>query len=141
MLMPNRTKFRKQMRGRMTGKAKGGASVSFGEYGLKALEPCWMTNRQIEAARVALTRHIKRGGKIWIRVFPDKPVTKKPAETRMGKGKGAPEYWVAVVKPGRILFEVEGVPEKLARDAMRLAANKLPLKTKFVSRQETEGAI
>jgi large subunit ribosomal protein L16 len=141
MLMPNRTKYRKQMRGRMTGKAKGGASVSFGEYGLKALEPCWMTNRQIEAARVALTRHIKRGGKIWIRVFPDKPVTKKPAETRMGKGKGAPEYWVAVIKPGRILFEVEGVPEKLARDAMRLAANKLPLKTKFVSRQDTEGAI
>ena len=140
MLMPKRTKYRKQMRGRMTGNAKGGVSVSFGEYGLKALEPCWMTNRQIEAARVALTRHIKRGGKIWIRVFPDKPVTKKPAETRMGKGKGAPEYWVAVVKPGRILFEVEGVPEKLARDAMRLAANKLPLKTKFVSRQDTEGA-
>ena len=141
MLMPKRTKYRKQMRGRMTGNAKGGVSVSFGEYGLKALEPCWMTNRQIEAARVALTRHIKRGGKIWIRVFPDKPVTKKPAETRMGKGKGAPEYWVAVVKPGRILFEVEGVPEILARAAMKLAANKLPLKTKFVSRQDTEGAI
>lgn len=141
MLMPKRTKYRKQMRGRMTGNAKGGVSVSFGEYGLKALEPCWMTNRQIEAARVALTRHIKRGGKIWIRVFPDKPVTKKPAETRMGKGKGAPEYWVAVVKPGRILFEVEGVPENLARAAMKLAANKLPLKTKFVSRQDTEGAM
>lgn len=141
MLMPKRTKYRKQMRGRMTGNAKGGVSVSFGEYGLKALEPCWMTNRQIEAARVALTRHIKRGGKIWIRVFPDKPVTKKPAETRMGKGKGAPEYWVAVVKPGRILFEVEGVPEILARAAMKLAANKLPLKTKFVSRQDTEGAM
>lgn len=141
MLQPKRTKYRKQMRGRMTGMAKGGAKVSFGEYGLKALEPCWMTNRQIEAARVALTRHIKRGGKVWIRVFPDKPVTKKPAETRMGKGKGAPEYWVAVVKPGRILFEIEGVAEPLARAAMRLAANKLPLKTKFVSRSDTEGAI
>jgi len=141
MLQPKRTKYRKQMRGRLTGNTKGGASVSFGEYGLKALEPCWMTNRQIEAARVALTRHIKRGGKVWIRVFPDKPVTKKPAETRMGKGKGAPEYWVAVVKPGRILFEIEGVSEQLARSAMRLAANKLPLKTKFVSRSDTEGAI
>ncbi len=124
----------------MTGLANSGAAVDFGEFGLKALEPCWLTNRQIEAARVALTRHLKRGGKIWIRVFPDKPVTKKPAETRMGKGKGAPEYWVAVVKPGRMLFEIEGVPEALARDAMRLAANKLPLKTKFVSRAETEGA-
>jgi len=122
----------------MTGKAKGGAAVDFGEYGLKALEPCWLTNRQIEAARVALTRHIKRGGKIWIRVFPDKPVTKKPAETRMGKGKGAPEYWVAVIKPGRVLFEIEGVTEALAREALLLAANKLPLKTKFVSRAETE---
>ena len=139
MLMPKRTKFRKAQRGRMTGKAMTGSSVSFGEYGLKALEPCWLTNRQIEAARVALTRHIKRGGKIWIRVFPDKPVTKKPAETRMGKGKGSPEYWVAVIKPGRILFEIEGVLEPLARDAFRLAANKLPLKTKFVSRTETEG--
>ena len=113
-------------------------AVDFGEFGLKALEPAWMTNRQIEAARVALTRHIKRGGKIWIRIFPDKPVTKKPAETRMGKGKGAPEYWVAVIKPGRVLFEIEGVPETLAREAMRLAANKLPLKTKFVTRAETE---
>ena len=138
MLMPKRTKFRKQQRGRMTGKARGGNKVDFGEYGLKALEPCWMTNRQIEAARVALTRHIKRGGKIWIRVFPDKPVTKKPAETRMGKGKGAPEYWVAVVKPGRVLFEIQGVSEQLAREALTLAANKLPLKCKFITRAETE---
>src|SRR5512140_331639 len=140
MLMPKRTKFRKSQRGRMTGTATVGANVDFGEFGLKSLEPCWLTNRQIEAARVALTRHLKRGGKIWIRVFPDKPVTKKPAETRMGKGKGAPEYWVAVIKPGRVLFEIEGVPETLAREAMRLAANKLPMKTKFVSRVETEGA-
>ncbi len=138
MLQPNRTKFRKQQRGRMTGKANSGATVAFGEYGLKALEPCWLTNRQIEAARVALTRHLKRGGKMWIRVFPDKPVTKKPAETRMGKGKGAPEYWVAVVKPGRVLFEIEGVTSQMARDAMKLAANKLPLKTKFVSRHDAE---
>ncbi|MCX6834448.1 MAG: 50S ribosomal protein L16 [candidate division Zixibacteria bacterium] len=138
MLMPKRSKFRKQQRGRMTGKAKGGYSVDFGEFGLKALEPAWMTNRQIEAARVAVTRHIKRGGKIWIRVFPDKPVTKKPAETRMGKGKGAPEFWVAVIKPGRVMFEIEGVSEAMAREAMRLAANKLPMKTKFVSRTETE---
>lgn len=138
MLMPKRTKFRKMQRGRMSGKAKGGFSVNFGEFGLKALEPCWMTNRQIEAARVALTRHIKRGGKIWIRIFPDKPVTKKPAETRMGKGKGAPDHWVAVIKPGRILFEIEGVSEKLAREALRLAANKLPVKTRFVTRVETE---
>lgn len=138
MLMPKRTKFRKQQRGRMTGKAKGGFSVDFGEFGLKALEPAWLTNRQIEAARVAVTRHIKRGGKIWIRVFPDKPVTKKPAETRMGKGKGAPEYWVAVIKPGRVMFEIEGVSEAMARAAMHLAANKLPMKTRFVSRTETE---
>ncbi|RME26252.1 MAG: 50S ribosomal protein L16 [Candidatus Zixiibacteriota bacterium] len=138
MLMPKRTKYRKQQRGRLTGKARGGTAVDFGEYGLKALEPCWMTNRQIEAARVALTRHLKRGGKVWIRVFPDKPVTKKPAETRMGKGKGAPEYWVAVIKPGRIMFEVSGVPEQLAREALRLAANKLPMKTKFVTRSETQ---
>ncbi len=138
MLMPKRSKFRKMQRGRMSGKAKGGSAVNFGEFGLKALEPCWLTNRQIEAARVALTRHIKRGGKIWIRVFPDKPVTKKPAETRMGKGKGAPEYWVAVVKPGRILFEIEGVSEKMAREALRLADNKLPLRTRFVTRKETE---
>ncbi len=139
MLMPKKTKFRKQQRGRMSGKAKGGAEVNFGEFGLKALEPCWLTNRQIEAARIAMTRYIKRGGKIWIRVFPDKPVTKKPAETRMGKGKGAPEYWVAVVKPGRILFEIEGVSENMAREAMRLAANKLPIKSKFVTRSETVG--
>lgn len=139
MLMPKRTKYRKQQRGRMAGKAKGGYRVDFGEFGLKAMEPCWLTNRQIEAARIALTRHIKRGGKIWIRIFPDKPVTKKPAETRMGKGKGAPEYWVAVIKPGRILFEIEGVSEALAREAFRLAANKLPLKAKFVSRRDTEG--
>jgi large subunit ribosomal protein L16 len=138
MLMPKKTKFRKAQRGRLTGKARGGATVNFGEYGLKALEPCWLTNRQIEAARVAMTRFIKRGGKIWIRIFPDKPVTKKPAETRMGKGKGAPEYWVAVVKPGRILFEIEGVAENLAREALRLAANKLPMKARFVSRGDTE---
>ena len=137
--MPKKTKFRKQQRGRRGGKAKGGFNIDFGEYGLKALEPCWMTNRQIEAARVAMTRYIKRGGKIWIRVFPDKPVTKKPAETRMGKGKGAPEYWVAVVKPGRIMFEVEGVSEELAREAMRLASRKLPIKTKFIRREDTEG--
>ena len=138
MLMPKKVKYRKQQRGRMTGKAIVGSTVSFGEFGLKSLEPCWLSNRQIEAARVALTRHIKRGGKVWVRVFPDKPVTKKPAETRMGKGKGAPEYWVAVVKPGRILFEIEGVPEVLARAALRLAANKLPMKSKFVTRAETE---
>ncbi len=139
MLMPKKTKFRKQQRGRMKGKAKGGSAVNFGEFGLKALEACWMTNRQIEAARVAMTRYIKRGGKIWIRIFPDKPVTKKPAETRMGKGKGAPEYWVAVVKPGRILFEIQGVSETMAREALRLGANKLPIKTKFVNRADTEG--
>jgi large subunit ribosomal protein L16 len=139
MLMPKKTKFRKQQRGRLRGKAKGGSAVSFGEFGLKALEPCWLTNRQIEAARVAMTRYIKRGGKVWIRVFPDKPVTKKPAETRMGKGKGAPEYWVAVVKPGRVLFEIEGVSETQAREALRLASNKLPMKAKFVTREDTEG--
>ncbi len=139
MLQPKKSKFRKQQRGRMRGKAYVGSTVNFGEFGLKGLEPCWLTNRQIEAARIALTRHIKRGGKVWIRIFPDKPVTKKPAETRMGKGKGAPEYWVAVVKPGRILFEVEGIDEQLARKALKLAANKLPLKTRFVTRDETEG--
>lgn len=138
MLMPKKVKFRKQQRGRMTGKAIRGSVVNFGEFGLKALEPCWLTNRQIEAARVALTRHIKRGGKVWLRVFPDKPVTKKPAETRMGKGKGSPEYWVAVVKPGRILFEIEGVSEELARSALKLAANKLPMKAKFVRRSDME---
>nr|MBN2276343.1 50S ribosomal protein L16 [candidate division Zixibacteria bacterium] len=140
MLMPSKVKFRKQQRGRMKGKAYRGGVVSFGEFGLKAMEPAWITDRQIEAARIALTRYIKRGGKVWIRIFPDKPVTKKPAETRMGKGKGAPEYWVAVVKSGRIMFEVEGVSETMAREAFRLAGNKLPIKTKFVTRSETEGA-
>lgn len=139
MLMPKKVKFRKTQRGRRRGKAYRGAGVNFGDFGLKALEPAWMTNRQIEAARVALTRRLKRGGKVWIRVFPDKPVTQKPAETRMGKGKGAPEYWVAVIKPGRILFEVQGVSEELAREALRLGAHKLPMKTKFVTRAETEG--
>ncbi|MBN2227936.1 MAG: 50S ribosomal protein L16 [candidate division Zixibacteria bacterium] len=137
MLMPNKVKYRKQQRGRMTGKAYRGSSVSFGQYGLKALEPAWITDRQIEAARIALTRYIKRGGKVWIRVFPDKPITKKPAETRMGKGKGAPEFWVAVVKPGRILFEIEGVAQTMAQEAFRLASNKLPIKTKFVTRADT----
>lgn len=135
MLMPKRTKHRKVQRGRRRGFAKGGTNLDFGDYGLKALQDCWITSRQIEAARVALTRHVKRGGKIWIRVFPDKPITKKPAEVRMGKGKGAPEIWVAVVKPGRIMFEIEGVSEELARDAIRLAGHKLPIKTKFVKRQ------
>jgi large subunit ribosomal protein L16 len=132
MLMPARVKYRKQQRGRMKGVATRGSEVNFGEYGLKALEPCWMTARQIEAARVAMTRYIKRGGKIWIRIFPDKPVTKKPAETRMGKGKGAPEFWVAVIKPGRVLFEIEGISEEMAKEALRLAASKLSIKTKFV---------
>ncbi len=136
MLMPKRVKFRKQQRGRMKGKAVRGSMLAFGEFGLKALEPHWVTARQIEAARIAMTRYIKRGGKIWIRIFPDKPCTKKPAETRMGKGKGAPEYWVAVVKPGRVMFEIAGVSEEVAREAMRLAAHKLPLKTKFVSTAE-----
>ena len=134
MLMPKRVKHRKQQRGRMSGQATRGATIAFGEYGLKAMEPQWITNRQIEAARVAITRHIKRSGKLWIRVFPDKPITKKPAETRMGKGKGNPEYWVAVVKPGRVLFELEGVPADVARRALELAASKLPCKTKFVQR-------
>ena len=139
MLMPKKVKWRKQQRGRMRGKAQRGSYLSFGTYGLKALEPCWITNRQIEAARVAITRHVKRGGKLWIRIFPDKPVTVKPAETRMGKGKGAPEYWVAVVKPGRIMFELEGVSYAVAKEAMRLAAHKLPLKSKFVTTPEVEG--
>ena len=139
MLMPKKVKHRKQMKGRMTGSAQRGADISFGEYGLKTLEPGWITDRQIEAARIAMTRHVKRGGKIWIRMFPDKPITKKPAETRMGKGKGAPDHWVAVVKPGRILYEIEGVSEEMAREAMRLAAQKLPIKCKFVSRMEQEG--
>lgn len=140
MLMPKRVKYRKQQRGRMRGKAYRGSSIAFGEFGLKAMQPAWITNRQIEAARVALTRKIKRGGKVWIRVFPDKPFTKKPAETRMGKGKGAPEYWVAVVKPGRILFELEGVSENLARLAMKLAADKLPIRCRFITRGEVGGA-
>lgn len=138
---PKKVKFRKQMRGRMTGIATRGGAISFGEYGLKALEPAWITGRQIEAGRIAMTRFVKRGGKIWIRVFPDKPITKKPAETRMGKGKGAPEGWVAVVKPGRILFEMEGVDETQAKEAMRLAAQKLPIKTKFVSRKDQDGGL
>ena len=135
MLMPKRVKYRKQQRGRMRGKAYRGGSVTFGEYGLQALEPAWVTNRQIEAARVAITRSIKRGGKMWIRVFPDKPVTKKPAETRMGSGKGNPEGWVAVVKPGRVLFEMGGVNHDVAKEAMRLAAAKLPIKTRFLVAQ------
>jgi large subunit ribosomal protein L16 len=134
MLMPKRVKYRKQQRGRRRGKAYRGSEVNFGEFGIKAMEPAWLTNRQIEAARVALTRHIKRGGKVWICIFPDKPVTVKPAETRMGKGKGAPDHWVAVVKPGRVLFELEGVNPLLAKEALTLAANKLPIKTKFVTR-------
>jgi large subunit ribosomal protein L16 len=134
MLMPKRVKYRKQQRGRRSGMTKGGAELDFGEYGIKATEDGWVTARQIEAARIAITRHLKRGGKVFIRVFPDKPVTKKPAETRMGKGKGAPEEWVAVVKPGRVMFEVEGVEETLAREAIRLAGFKLPIKTKFVAR-------
>ena len=135
MLMPKRAKHRKVQRGRRQGAAKGGTNVDFGEFGLKAMADGWITSRQIEAARIALTRKVKRGGKIWIRVFPDKPITKKPAEVRMGKGKGAPEMWVAVVKPGRILFELEGVPEELAREAIRLAGHKMPIKTKFVRRR------
>ncbi|MDQ3781763.1 MAG: 50S ribosomal protein L16 [Actinomycetota bacterium] len=136
MLMPKRTKYRKSHKGRMTGMAKGGATVSFGDYGLQAQEPGWITARQIEAARIAMTRAIKRGGKVWINIFPDKPITEKPAETRMGSGKGNPEYWVAVIKPGRVMFEMAGVTEELAREAMRLAAHKLPVKTRFVLRDE-----
>ncbi len=132
MLMPKRVKHRKEQRGRMKGMAKGGKKLAFGEYGLQALEPAWITSKQIEAARIALTRYIKRGGKVWINVFPHKPVTKKPAETRQGGGKGAPEYWVAVVKPGKIMFEISGVSMEVAKEAVRLASNKLPIKTKFV---------
>lgn len=134
MLMPKRVKYRKKQRGIMKGYAQKGSSIAFGRYGLKAMGSAWITSRQIEAARVAMTRYIKRGGKVWIRIFPDKPVTQKPAETRMGKGKGAPEYWVAVVKAGRIMFEIEGVEDSIAREAMRLASHKLPIKTKFVVR-------
>ena len=137
MLMPSKVKYRKQQRGRMCGKAWRGSDMSFGDFGLKVLEAGWISDRQIEASRVAIMRFIKRGGKLWIRIFPDKPVTKKPAETRMGKGKGAPEFWVAVVKPGRMLFEIEGVPEAEAREAMRLASHKLSLSTRFVTRAES----
>ena len=136
MLLPKRVKYRRVQRGRMTGKAMRGNKVNQGQYGLQALEPCWITSRQIEAARVAMTRYIKRGGKVWIKIFPDKPVTEKPAETRMGSGKGSPEYWVAVVKPGRILFELADVDEETAREALRLAMHKLPCKCKFVTREE-----
>jgi large subunit ribosomal protein L16 len=136
MLMPKKVKYRKQQRGKNRGVALRGATVSFGDYGLQAIERGWLTARQIEAARIAMTRHVKRGGKIWIRIFPDKPITKKPLETRMGKGKGAPEEWVAVIKPARILYEMEGVEEPIAREAMRLAAMKLPIRTRFVSRGE-----
>ena len=136
MLMPRKVKHRKQHRGRMTGQAKGGTVVTFGDYGIQAEEPGWITARQIEAARIAMTRKIKRGGKVWINIFPDKPVTKKPAETRMGSGKGSPEAWVAVVKPGRVMFELAGVPEPLAREAIRLAGHKLPVRTKFIQREE-----
>jgi large subunit ribosomal protein L16 len=138
MLMPKKVKFRKQQRGRMCGKAWRGSDISFGEFGLKALSCGWITDRQIEAARIAMTRSIKRGGKVWIRLFPDKPITKKPAETRMGKGKGAPEQWVAVIRPGKVLFEMEGVTREVAEAAMRLAAHKLPMRTKFVSREQVE---
>ncbi|MHB1018394.1 MAG: 50S ribosomal protein L16 [Coriobacteriia bacterium] len=139
MLLPKRVKHRKVMRGSRKGIAKGGTEIAFGEFGLKALEPAWITNRQIEAARVAMTRYMKRGGKVWINIFPDKPVTQKPAETRMGSGKGNPEKWVAVVKPGRIMFEVAGVSEEVAKEAMRLAAQKLPIKCKFVTRADSGG--
>ena len=139
MLMPKRVKYRRVHRGRLTGKALRGNTVSHGDFGLQALEPACITSNQIEAARIAMTRYIKRGGKVWIKIFPDKPITEKPAETRMGSGKGSPEYWVAVVKPGRVMFEIGGVSEELAREAMRLAANKLPIKCKFVTKQEMGG--
>ncbi|WP_067621089.1 50S ribosomal protein L16 [Alicyclobacillus acidiphilus] len=139
MLMPKRVKHRKEFRGRMKGHSKGGNEVTFGQYGLVALEPAWITNRQIEAARIAMTRYMRRGGKVWIKIFPSKPVTQKPAETRMGSGKGSPEKWVAVVKPGRVMFEIAGVSEEIAREAMRLAAMKLPIKSKFVIREEVGG--
>ena len=136
MLMPKRVKFRRVQRGRLKGKASRGTTISNGQYGLVALEPAWITSNQIEAARIAMTRYIRRGGKVWIKIFPDKPITEKPAETRMGSGKGSPEYWVAVVKPGRILFEMEGVDVEVAREAMRLAGHKLPIKTKFIKKEE-----
>ena len=140
MLMPKRVKFRRVQRGRLKGKASRGNTVTNGNYGLMALEPAWITSNQIEAARIARTRYIKRGGKVWIKIFPDKPITEKPAETRMGSGKGSPEYWVAVVKPGRVMFEMDGVNEEIAREAMRLASHKLPIKTKFVKKEEVEEA-
>ena len=139
MLLPKRVKYRRVHRGRLTGKATRGNNVTYGEYGLQALEPAWVTSNQIEAARIAMTRYIKRGGQVWIKIFPDKPITEKPAETRMGSGKGSPEYWVAVVKPGRVMFEIAGIEESVAREAMRLAAHKLPIKCKFV-KKETEGS-
>ena len=138
MLLPKRVKYRRVMRGRMTGKATRGTTVTYGEYGLQAQGPAWITSNQIEAARIAMTRYIKRGGQVWIKIFPDKPVTEKPAETRMGSGKGSPEYWVAVVKPGRVMFEIGGVSEEVAREAMRLASHKLPVKCKFVTRAQQE---
>ena len=138
MLLPKRVKYRRLQRGRLTGKALRGNTVTYGDFGLQALEPAWIKSNQIEAARIAMTRYIKRGGQVWIKIFPDKPVTQKPAETRMGSGKGSPEYWVAVVKPGRVMFEIAGVPEETAREALRLAANKLPIKCKFVCK-ETDG--
>ena len=140
MLLPKRVKYRRVHRGRLTGKAMRGNKVTYGDFGLQALEPAWITSRQIEAARIAMTRYIKRGGQVWIKIFPDKPVTEKPAETRMGSGKGSPEYWVAVVKPGRVMFEIAGVSEDIAREAMRLAANKLPIKCKFVSKAVMDAA-
>lgn len=139
MLMPKRVKRRKQFRGSMRGKAQRGNTISYGEYGIVAMEPCWIKSNQIEAARIAMTRYIKRGGQVWIKIFPDKPISKKPAGTRMGSGKGAPEYWVAVVKPGRVMFEIAGVPEETAREAMRLAMHKLPIKCKFVTKEEQGG--
>ena len=138
MLLPKRVKYRKQMRGRMTGKATRGNTVTYGQFGLQALEPAWITSNQIEAARVAMTRYTKRGGQVWIKIFPDKPITQKPAETRMGKGKGSPEYWVAVVKPGRVMFEIAGVSEEIAREALRLASHKLPVKCKIVKKETVE---
>ena len=138
MLLPNRVKYRRVHRGRLKGKAYRGNVVTYGDYGLQALEPAWITSNQIESARIAMTRYIKRGGQVWIKIFPDKPITEKPAETRMGSGKGSPEYWVAVVKPGRVLFEIKGVPEETAREAMRLAMHKLPIKCKFVTKAEQE---
>ena len=138
MLLPKRVKYRRVQRGRMTGKATRGNTVTYGDFGLVATEPAWITSNQIEAARIAMTRYTKRGGQVWIKIFPDKPVTQKPAETRMGSGKGSPEYWVAVVKPGRVMFEIAGVPEDVAREALRLASHKLPIKTKVVAREDTE---